>query len=143
MRISNKTSMALHTLVLLAIFPEPKPTSDDIARSVGCNPVMIRNLLGKMKEAGLITTQRGAGGSALAKKPEEVSLWMVYQAVDKDSLDNLIGLHPHPYAQCPVGSKMYALLEKPYEKVKDAMQEAMESITLRHLLDEYKDMEVR
>ncbi|MDL2289503.1 Rrf2 family transcriptional regulator [Clostridia bacterium OttesenSCG-928-F22] len=138
MRISNKCSMAIHILLLLAVFPESRLTSEDIARSVGCNPVMIRNLLGKLKEAGLVITQRGTGGSSLVKAPEEISVWTVYQAVDKDSLDTLIGLHPHPYPQCPVGDKIYALLEKPYNNIKSAMQEAMEAATLKQLIGDYQ-----
>lgn len=67
-------------------------------------------------------------------------MWMVYQAVDQDSLDKLIGLHPQPYAQCPVGSKMYALLDKPYAKVKGAVEEAMGAVTLQQLLEDYAAM---
>lgn len=137
MRISSKCSMALHTLVLLAVFPDRRLTSEDIACSVGCNPVMIRNLLCKLKQAGLIETQRGTGGSSLCKAPEEISIWTVYQAVDKDSLDTLIGLHPRPYSQCPVGESIYALLETPYNNIKSAMQEAMETATLQQLIADY------
>ena len=141
MRISNKCSMALHALLLLAVFPENRPTSEDIARSVGCNPVMIRSLLGKLKEAGLVATRRGAGGSSLLKAPEEITIWTVYQAVDKDSLDTRIGLHPHQHPQCPVGNKIYALLEKPYGTITSAMREAMEAATLQQLIDDYQDLQ--
>lgn len=137
MRISNKCSMALHALLLLAVFSEKKLTSEDIARSVGCNPVMIRNLFVKLREAGIVTTQRGTGGSSLAKEPGEISVWMVYQAVDKDSLENLIGLHPNPHSECPVGKEIYALLNQPYGKIKDAMREEMEDSTLQQLVDSF------
>lgn len=132
--------MALHILVLLAVFPEAKLTSENVSKSVGCNPVMVRSLFGKLKEAGLIATQRGTGGSSLARSANEITVWTVYRAVDRDSLENLIGVHPHPSSLCPVGSRMDALLEKPYGRIKDAMREAMEGITLQQLVDDYKSM---
>lgn len=138
MRISNKCSMALHTLLLLAVFPESRLNSEDIAKSVGCNPVMVRGLLSKLKDAGLVATQRGTGGSSLSKAPEEITIWSVYQAVDKDSLDTLIGLHPNPSPRCPVGSRIYALLETPYASIRSAVQEAMEAATLRQLVEDYE-----
>lgn len=138
MRISNKCSMALHTLILLAAYPGQKPTSEVMARSVGCNPVMIRNLLGRLKAAGLVSTQRGAGGATLLRAPEDISVWTVYQAVDADSLENLIGLHPNPYQNCPVGKRIHGLLETPYGKIKGAVREAMEAVTLQQLVDDYK-----
>jgi Rrf2 family protein len=129
--------MALHILVLLAEFTDQKLTSEQIAKSVGCNPVMVRNLLLKLKEAGLVATRRGIGGSVLMKSPEDITIWMVYQAVDASSFDGFIGLHPNPSLQCPVGKNIYSLLENPYGRIKDGMREAMEAITLQQLLDDY------
>lgn len=140
MRISNKCSMALHIIILLAVFPDQKLTSAQIAKSVGCNPVMIRNLLGKLKEADLVVTQRGSGGSVLTKKLADISIWTVYEAVDSSSFNDLIGLHPNPSPQCIVGKKVYSLLEKPYSKIRDSMRETMEAITLQQLLEDYKNM---
>lgn len=139
MRISSKCSMALHILVLLGVFPDKKSTSEQIAKSVGSNPVMVRNLLGDLRKAGLLSTQRGIGGSALTKNPEEITLWMVYQAVDGNSFEDFIGLHPNPSPQCPVGKKIYSLLEEPYNKIRHSMREAMEEITLQQLLDDYNN----
>ena len=137
MRISSKCSMALHILVLLHVFAGRKLTGEKIAKSVGCNPVMIRSLLGKLSEAGLVETRRGAGGSVLAKPPGDITVWMVYQAVDANSFERFIGLHPKPSTQCPVGRNIYSLLEKPYDMVKSAMRGAMEDIALEQLVDDY------
>jgi Rrf2 family protein len=134
--------MALHVLILLGVFADQKLTSEQIAKSVGCNPVMIRNLLGKLKEAGLVATQRGSGGSVLTKDPAAITVWVVYQAVDSNSFDDLIGLHPSPSPKCAVGKNIYSLLEKPYDEIKDAMRETMKTVTLQQLLEDYKNMTV-
>lgn len=143
MRISNKCSMALQVLILLAEFSDKKLTSEQIAKSVGCNPVMIRSLLGKLQEAGLVTTRRGSGGSVLTKAPAAITVWAVYQTVDSKSFDELIGLHPTPSPNCPVGKSIYSLLEKPYSEIRDAMRKTMESITLQQLLEDYRSINVR
>ena len=140
MRISTKCSMALHILIVLALFTDQKRTGEKIAASVGCNPVMVRNLLSRLKEAGLVTTQRGSGGSELALPPEAISTWMVYEAVDSNHFDELFGIHPNPSQRCPVGKNIYSLLDKPYHEISQSMREKMEEITLQDLIDDYKTL---
>ena len=140
MRVSNKCSMALHIMILLAVFADRKLTSEQISRSVGCNPVMIRNMLGKLKEAGLVATRRGSGGSVLTQEPASISIWTIYEAVDTGSFDDLIGIHPNPFPRCSVGGNIRSLLENPYSKIRDSMRETMETITLQQLLEDYKSI---
>ena len=135
MRISNQCSMALHTLVLLEIMKDKKLTSERIARSVGCNPVMIRTLLGKLKEAGLVDIHRGTGGAVLRKEPKDITVWDVYHAVDPDSIKHFIGKHSHPYSQCSVGQQIENILEIPYEKVRKAVRQAMAETTLEDMVE--------
>jgi Rrf2 family protein len=140
MRINTKCSLALHLLLLLAAFSgESKMTSEKIAKSAGCNPVIIRNLLGDLKKAGLVNVQRGTGGATLGRAPEEISIWSVCEAVDPDSLTNLIGMHQNPSQACPVGSKIHELLKAPYESIEKAVQEAMSAFTLDKLMKEYEN----
>lgn len=141
MRISTKTSIALHLLVLLEVFKEEKLTSEVLAMSVGSNPVVIRNMLGSLKKANMIEIKRGVGGASLTMSPDQITLWDVYKAVDENSLNELIGMHPNPSMNCPVGSKIYALLEKPYEDVANSVKEALERHTLQEILDDYNKQE--
>lgn len=62
---------------------EGKPLSSEIlATTYGTSPVVVRRLLAKLSEAGLIHSQRGVGGgSALAQEPESINLRDVYEAV--------------------------------------------------------------
>ncbi|MDR1375964.1 MAG: Rrf2 family transcriptional regulator [Synergistaceae bacterium] len=140
MRISTKCSVALHLLVVLDVFKEKKLTSEILARSTGCNPVIVRNLIGSLKKAGIVDVRRGSGGTSLAAAPEDVTIWDVYQAVDTVSLDELIGVHPNPSPACPVGSKIFQLLGKPFGLVADSVQTAMSSYTLRQILDDYDSL---
>jgi Rrf2 family protein len=139
MRINTKCSLALHVLVLIAVFSDKhKMTSNIIAKSTGSNPVIIRNLLGSLKQAGIVNVQRGAGGAALNMDPKEITIWQVCAAVAPDSLENLIGLHQNPSRACPVGSKIHALLKAPYAMVEKSVQDTMSNYSLDEILKEYE-----
>ena len=140
MKINTKCSLALHILLVIAVFSESKRmTSEVIAKSVGSNAVIIRNILGNLKHAGIIHITRGSGGAVLAIEPHEITLWKIYTAVDPSSLQNLIGLHPNPSSACPVGSRIYDLLEEPYCEIRHAIQNSMSDYTLARLIEQYKD----
>jgi len=137
MRISTKCSIALHLLVLLDVFHDEKLTSDILAMSIGCNPVIVRNLLGSLKKAGIVEVQRGTGGATLIVDPEDITIWTVYQAVDTVPLEELVGMHPNPSMKCPVGRNIGGLLEKPYSMIADSVRETMSSYTLKQIINDY------
>lgn len=133
--------MALHLLIVLAVFKDTKHTSERLAKSIGCNPVMVRNMLGGLKAAGLVEVHRGTGGASLIADPKDVSVWDVYQAVDSATLDQLMGTHQNPEMRCPVGCKIHSILDKPYDMITQAVQKAMSAYTLQQMLDDYYEQE--
>lgn len=139
MKINTKCSLALHILLVIAIFSDKvKMTSEIIAKSTGSNPVIIRNLLGSLKQAGIVVVHRGIGGAELAMDPAEITIWKVYSAVDPTSIHDLIGLHPNPSLVCPIGRKIYDLLDEPYSAIRESVQESMSQYTLADLMANYK-----
>ena len=55
MRLNTKYSIALHCLVFLAEYGDQmKVTSEVLARSTGCNPVIIRNILGALQRENFV-----------------------------------------------------------------------------------------
>lgn len=139
MRICTKCSIALHLLVLLAVFDDKKLTSEALAQSTGCNPVMVRGILGDLKRAGLVDIRRGPGGAALRRAPDEITAWQVYRAVSPTPPAELMGLHPRPAAACPVGRNIHALLGEPYGEVAASMEQALSGYTLARLVEGYHD----
>ncbi|GAA6158914.1 Rrf2 family transcriptional regulator [Ruegeria sp. HU-ET01832] len=84
MKRNSRLSLALHTLSHMAGEPDRVRTSSDIADHAGTNPVVVRRVLGRLREAGLLTSEKGhAGGWRLARKPQEISLADVYLALDE------------------------------------------------------------
>lgn len=84
MKRNSRLSLALHTLSHMAGNPDRMRTSADIAAHAGTNPVVVRRVLGKLREAGLLTSEKGhAGGWRLARRPQDITLADVYLALDE------------------------------------------------------------
>lgn len=66
---------------------EGRPLSSNIlAKTYGTNPVVIRRVLAKLNEAGLVDSKRGlGGGSILGREPSTITLRNVYEAVFDDN----------------------------------------------------------
>lgn len=69
MKRNSCLSLALHTLSHRAGEPGRVRTSTEIAEHAGTNPVVVRRVLGRLRAAGLLTSERGhAGGWCLARR---------------------------------------------------------------------------
>lgn len=87
MKRNSRLSLALHTLSHMAADPAHVRTSADIADHAGTNPVVVRRVLGKLRQAGLLTSEKGhAGGWKLSKAPNDISLADVYLALEESLL---------------------------------------------------------
>lgn len=84
MKRNSRLSLALHTLSHMAGDPDRMRTSADIAEHSGTNPVVVRRVLGRLRDAGLLTSEKGhAGGWRLAREPDSITLADVYLALDE------------------------------------------------------------
>ena len=82
MKRNSKLSLALHALAHMVSEPERPRTSAQIAEHAGTNPVVVRRVLGPLRMAGLLTSERGhAGGWRLARPAHEITLADVYLAL--------------------------------------------------------------
>lgn len=82
MKRNSRLSLALHTLGHMAGDPGRRRTSAEIAKHNSTNPVVVRRVLGMLREARLLDSEKGhAGGWRLAKAPESITLADVYMAL--------------------------------------------------------------
>lgn len=144
MQISMKCSIAVHCLIFIhEANGVAKVTSALLAESTGCNPVVIRNILSALKKAGLITVARGTGGAELCVDPEHITMYQIYSALEPQGLASLIGIHPCQKRSCPVAQNIRQVLQVPYTKVENSIRQAMESVTLQSMIEEFENaMEV-
>lgn len=84
MKRNSRLSLALHTVSHMAGDPQRMRTSSEIADHAGTNPVVVRRVLGRLRDAGLLTSEKGhAGGWRLARAPQDITLADVYLALDE------------------------------------------------------------
>ena len=141
MRISAKCSVAIHCLLLISEYSAKlKITSELAAESTGCNPAAIRSILNALKKAGLICIRRGVGGAVLSRAPEEISVWDIYQAVEPDGLERMMGVHPNPSESCPVGKRIETVLETSYAQIEDAVAASMRDLRLSDFVGTFREM---
>lgn len=139
MKINTQYSLAIHILISIAMFSDKvKVTSEIIANSTGTNPVIIRNIFGLLKKAGIINVRRGYAGAELAMNPSEITIFDIYNAVSPTSLENLIGIHKNPSPKCPVGCKIHDVLEEPYNDIREGIKDTMSKYTLADLVLKYE-----
>ncbi|HEM5318102.1 TPA: Rrf2 family transcriptional regulator [Streptococcus suis] len=138
MQISSRFTIASHILVLLALEGEKeKQTSTSIAGSIGVNPVIIRNILSQLKEAGLVQVARGVGGARLAQDPDKITLLHIYQAVELfGEKGKLFGFHEQPNPACQVGRSIHPLLDSRLENAQSALEKELGQTTIADLLAE-------
>ena len=134
MQFSSRLPIAAHTLLVIEVFKgQYKITSEFIAGSVGVNPVIIRNILGQLKSAGLVEVAAGVGGAVLTKSPTEITLLDVFHAVESD--EDLFHFHEHPNPDCLVGRNINVVLGSRLDRLKKTIEIELDSITLQSLLD--------
>ena len=110
MKFSHKLSDAVHLLAYIEIFPDDDLSSRAIARSIVTNPSMVRSLMMDLRKAGLLKTKQGSAEPELAKKPEEISLYDIFAAVDMDH--HLLHVDEDTEQKCPVGGNIQGPLAK-------------------------------
>ncbi|WP_344238992.1 Rrf2 family transcriptional regulator [Kribbella hippodromi] len=133
MTVSSRSAVAIHALTMLARWSERTLTSGDIADSLESNPVLVRRILGTLRDAGLVQSTEGRGGGwTLARAPRTITLYDAYAAVETGPV--LTG-HAHPpSAECEVGRNIQALLEAEFRAAEEALDERLRRTTIAHLV---------
>lgn len=131
MQMTSRFTMAVHIITAIDYFKdERKITSDFLALSVGTNPVIIRNVIGRLKAAGIVSTRQGSADTALARPLDQITFYDVYAAVDCVDQSGLFHFHENPNMDCPVGRSIHAAMDQRLAAVQAAMEDEMRRINL-------------
>ena len=137
MQISSRFTIAIHILICIETFKnDRKVTSDFLAASVNVNPVVIRRLLQQLKKAGIVSVIRGSGGTNLEKPADKITLLDVYSAVECVEAGELFHFHENPNPLCPVGKNIHSILDARLEKIQNAMELEMKSVTIQDIMED-------
>lgn len=134
MPYSARLATSVHILLAIDYFEnQAKVTSTFLANSIQTNPVIVRNLLGKLQKAGLIRVEAGVGGAHLTKAPQELTFWDIFQAVE-DQNKPIFKANDDTNPNCPVGRVVNSLLQPRMEEVEGAFKASLKAIRLADLI---------
>lgn len=87
MKKSSRLSLALHALVHLHLQPDIAMTSATLAQCLMTNPVVVRRVLGALRDADIVSAAKGRdGGWRLRRPADQISLHAIYVALGESLL---------------------------------------------------------
>ena len=140
MQISSKFTIGVHLLALVDYLGEDeKATSTVLANSIGVNPVIVRNVMRNLKEAGLISVSQGKSGISLTKTPDQITFYDVYKAVESVKDEGLFHFHENPNPECPIGRNIHKAIDSKLIRVQQRMEDEMRKITLADVMTDIQN----
>jgi Rrf2 family protein len=115
-------------------------TSEELARSINTNPVVVRRVLGDLRRAGLVDTKRGVGGGVtLARPASAITLRDAYEAIEEG--EHLFGGYPSgPNPRCTVGTTLAVYLEEVFGRAEESLKKSLGRVTVDSMV---KDIVLR
>ena len=129
---NTQFAVGVHMLTLLAGRGPKLLSSADMAASADANPVYVRRVLGRLREAGIVSSRPGVGGGwGLVRDPADITLGDAWRAIQAD--DRLLGLH-HVNPRCEVGQAIQHHLAAIDRRASAAVQSELDRITVAEML---------
>lgn len=133
---NTRFATAIHIMTLLAKDPQEWLTSDWLAGSINVNPVIVRKELGNLKTYGLIESRQGKdGGVRIGKKPEEVNVADIYQAIKNSEVLGKKNQNPNPL--CSVGKDINKNLNVLFSETDDLVFGFLKNKKLSDFTDQF------
>jgi len=139
MRGNTQFPVASHILALVGMvehFENRMPTSKEIASSVNTNPVVIRRIIGLLKNSSLVHVRAGVGGVQLLRKPSDISLLDIYKAVQSEESPSVFDFHANVNLECPIGSQINGVLSDKFQAAQIKLENELSQHTLEDVMKE-------
>lgn len=115
LRISEAASLGLHAMAILAKDSEGRVSNRQFAEALNASEHHIAKVLARLAKAGLVDSTRGPGGGfVLARRPKDVTLLDVYEAVEGRLNPDLCLIDPPicKGGQCILGGLIRSVTEQ-------------------------------
>ncbi len=131
MRYDSKLSGVLHILLHMAERREPV-TSEDLAKMMETNPVVVRRTMAGLRERGYVESVKGHGGGwSLSCDFHCVTLLDIYEAVGSPSLLAIGNRSASP--ECVVEQSVNTALQQTFDEAENLLLARFGEVTLASL----------
>jgi len=135
MKSNGQFTIALHLCIYMDYHADDLYSSKDLSESVRTNPVVIRRLVSKLRNADIVGSIPGAGGGFYLKRPaSKITMWDVYIAVKETDLF----YQPKSNPDCIVSRNLSNLLAEPFSASEQSLKRTMGSVKIRDLRNSLK-----
>jgi Rrf2 family protein len=135
MRRDSRLSRMLHVLLHLGHHGGPA-TSEQIARMLGTNPVVVRRTMAGLRNAGYVRSAKGHGGGwALARELKDVTLQQVYEAIGEPALFAVGPSVDNP--GCVVEQAVNAAVNDALQRAEELLVRRLGEVTLADLARDF------
>jgi DNA-binding IscR family transcriptional regulator len=135
MKSNSQLSDVLHVLLHMAEGDGPS-TSDALAAAMQTNPVVLRRLMGGLREAGFVSSAKGHGGGWVLSCPlDRITLRDVHEALGGASLVSLGFREENP--DCLVAKAVNDALGNAVQEAEALLLKRLGSVTLATLSKDF------
>ena len=135
MKRDSRLSGVLHVLLHMAEADGPL-TSENLAKAMQTNPVVIRRTLAGLREAGLVRSEKGHGGGwTIAENLANITMRDIYDAIGRPNLMAMGNRTDAP--DCLVEQAVNAALDISFREAEALLVERFEQVTLAELTADF------
>jgi DNA-binding IscR family transcriptional regulator len=135
MKHDSRLSSVLHALLHMAEHDGPM-TSEVLGQCLGTNPVVVRRTMGLLRDAGLVTSDRGhAGGWRIAVDLSTVTLRQLHEALGEPAIFAVGNRNERP--ECLVEQSVNAALDGAFAEAEALLLTRFADITLASLAADF------
>lgn len=136
MKRDSRLSGMLHILLHMAERGEPM-TSDLLAKAMQTHPVVIRRILGGLREAGFVHSEKGHGGGwTIVRDLSDITMRDVYDAIGGPTLMAMGNRTEAP--GCLVEQAVNAALDPSFRDAEALLLARFEQVTLAELASDFQ-----
>lgn len=136
MSLDSRLSSVLHLLLHLMEAREAIP-SERLATALNSNPVVVRRTMAGLRDAGLVTSEKGHGGGwRLACDPDRTTLLDVYRALGSPTLFAIGNRSENP--TCLIEQAVNVALDDTLREAEARITARLQTLTLAALASDFE-----
>ncbi|GHU76308.1 AsnC family transcriptional regulator [Clostridia bacterium] len=138
MKLSTRSRYGLRAMVLVGAQGGENISIKSIAESLGLSEAYLEQLFSPLKTAGIIGAARGArGGYFLAKEPKDISVGDILRTLEGSLCPVECLEDGSDECHCGDNCGTRCVTKNVWERMYDGINNAVNAISLQHLISEY------